>query len=73
MRRRVAKNGQVVGGSIRRRQTRFSSPRWQKVYLISGATSCALKNTTKLDKPNVEMVWDSVVEEILENGRAASA
>ena len=25
--------------------------------------------TAKLDKPNVEMVWDSVVEEILENGR----
>ena len=49
----------------------FLSSLCEKVYLVHRRdTLRASKSyTAKLDKPNIEYVWDSVVEEILENGR----
>lgn len=61
----------VGGGDTAAADAVFLSSLCEKVYLIHRRdTLRASKSYTgKLNKPNVEILWDSVVEEILENGR----
>ncbi|MBO5252980.1 MAG: thioredoxin-disulfide reductase [Clostridia bacterium] len=61
----------IGGGDTAAADAVFLSSLCEKVYLVHRRdTLRASKSyTAKLDKPNIEYVWDSVVEEILENGR----
>ncbi len=61
----------VGGGDTAAADAVFLSSLCEKVYLIHRRdTLRASKSyTRKLDKPNVEILWDSVVTEILEDGR----
>ena len=61
----------VGGGDTAAADAVFLSSLCEKVYLIHRRDKLRASKsyTAKLDKPNVEMVWNSVVEEILENGR----
>ena len=61
----------VGGGDTAAADAVFLSSLCEKVYLIHRRDKLRASKsyTAKLDKPNIEMVWNSVVEEILENGR----
>ena len=61
----------IGGGDTAAADAVFLSSPCEEEYLVhSRDTLRASKSyTAKLDKPNIEYVWDSVVEEILENGR----
>lgn len=61
----------VGGGDTAAADAVFLSSLCEKVYLIHRRDKLRASKsyTAKLDKPNVEMVWNSVVEKILENGR----
>ena len=61
----------VGGGDTAAADAVFLSSLCEKVYLIHRRDKLRASKsyTARLDKPNIEMVWNSVVEEILENGR----
>lgn len=61
----------VGGGDTAAADAVFLSSLCEKVYLVHRRDQLRASKsyTKKLDKPNIEFVWDSVVEEILENGR----
>ena len=61
----------VGGGDTAAADAVFLSSICEKVYLIHRRDQLRASKsyTSKLDKENIEFVWDSVVEEILENGR----
>lgn len=61
----------IGGGDTAAADAVFLSSLCEKVYLVHRRdTLRASKSyTAKLNKENIEYVWDSVVEEILENGR----
>jgi len=61
----------VGGGDTAAADAVFLSSLCEKVYLIHRRDQLRASKSymKKLDKPNIEFVWDSVVEEILENGR----
>ena len=61
----------IGGGDTAAADAVFLSSLCEKVYLIHRRDQLRASKsyTAKLDKPNIEYVWDSVVEEILENGR----
>lgn len=61
----------VGGGDTAAADAVFLSSLCGKVYLIHRRDKLRASKsyTSKLDKPNVEILWDSVVEEIFENGR----
>jgi thioredoxin reductase (NADPH) len=61
----------IGGGDTAAADAVFLSSLCEKVYLVHRRDQLRASKsyTAKLDKPNIEFVWDSVVEEILENGR----
>ncbi|MGN0479811.1 MAG: thioredoxin-disulfide reductase [Hominenteromicrobium sp.] len=61
----------VGGGDTAAADAVFLSSLCEKVYLIHRRDKLRASKSyaEKLRKPNIEMVWNSVVEEILENGR----
>ena len=63
----------IGGGDTAAADAVFLSSLCEKVYLVHrrDRLRASKSYTAKLDKPNIEFVWDSVVEEILENGRVS--
>lgn len=61
----------IGGGDTAAADAVFLSSICEKVYLVHRRDTLRASKSyaAKLNKPNIEMVWDSVVEEILENGR----
>lgn len=61
----------IGGGDTAAADAVFLSSLCEKVYLVHRRDQLRASKsyTAKLDKPNIEFVWDSVVEEILEDGR----
>ncbi len=61
----------IGGGDTAAADAVFLSSLCEKVYLIHRRDQLRASKsyTAKLNKENIEFVWDSVVEEILENGR----
>ena len=61
----------IGGGDTAAADAVFLSSLCEKVYLIHrrDRLRASKSYTAKLDKPNIEFLWNSVVEEILENGR----
>ena len=61
----------IGGGDTAAADAVFLSSLCEKVYLVHRRDQLRASKsyTAKLDKPNIEFVWNSVVEEILENGR----